>query len=195
MALGVLARQSPTGTGLEKALIAMKTTPTTSELAPIPLPPSDLPALQEEGHSLMFSSFTTEDALELGHLLYARLAPLASETPAVVSITLANSGQVLFQCVTGPGTTADNEHWIRRKRNTTLRFGASSWFMHCKFQGDEGAFAAKYSVGNDEYAIHGGAVPIYVRGVEGVVAVVVVSGLAQHEDHAVIFDVVKENWR
>ena len=44
------------------------------------------------------------------------------------------------------------------------------------------------------YAIHGGAVPIRVQGVEGVVAVVVVSGLKQHEDHGVIVDVVRENW-
>jgi uncharacterized protein (UPF0303 family) len=45
------------------------------------------------------------------------------------------------------------------------------------------------------YAIHGGGVPIYVRGVEGLVAVVVVSGLKQHEDHGVISDVVHENWK
>ncbi len=69
--------------------------------------------------------------------------------------------------------------------------------MHCKFQGDEVAFAAKYGLSNEqsaEYAIHGGAVPIYVHGVDGVVAVVVISGLSQNEDHAVIFDVVKQNW-
>ena len=32
-----------------------------------------------------------------------------------------------------------------------------------------------------DYAIHGGGVPVRVKGVEGVVAVIVVSGLAQHE--------------
>lgn len=47
--------------------------------------------------------------------------------------------------------------------------------MHTKFQGDEKAFAEKFALGNraGEYAIHGGGVPIRVRGVEGVVAVVV----------------------
>ena len=39
-----------------------------------------------------------------------------------------------------------------------------------------------------QYAIHGGGVPIRVRGVEGVVGVVVVSGLKQHEDHAVVVE-------
>jgi uncharacterized protein (UPF0303 family) len=66
--------------------------------------------------------------------------------------------------------------------------------MHCKFGGDEIAFREKYALGNSagEYAIHGGAVPIRVTGVEGVVAVVVVSGLKQDEDHAVVVEAIKE---
>lgn len=66
--------------------------------------------------------------------------------------------------------------------------------MHCKFDGDEKAFAEKFGLGQEagSYAIHGGGVPIRVTGVEGVVAVVVVSGLKQHEDHSVIVEVIKE---
>ena len=60
--------------------------------------------------------------------------------------------------------------------------------------GDEVAFREKYGLGNSagEYAIHGGGVPIRVTGVEGVVAVVVVSGLKQDEDHGVIVEVIRE---
>lgn len=115
----------------------------------------------------------------------------------MISISLANSSQLLFQCATGPGTTPDNEIWVRRKRSSVLRFGCSTWLLHCKFGGDEAAFAAKYgmSAGQAEgYAIHGGGVPLRVKGVEGVVAVVVVSGLKQEEDHGVIAEVIKENW-
>jgi uncharacterized protein (UPF0303 family) len=63
--------------------------------------------------------------------------------------------------------------------------------MHVKFEGDEPAFAAKYRLSGEkssEYAIHGGAVPVYVYGVEGVVAVITVSGLTQEEDHGVIVE-------
>ncbi|KAH7127950.1 hypothetical protein B0J13DRAFT_564771 [Dactylonectria estremocensis] len=192
----VFTRQSPAGSGLQKAAQAMQSSDDSSQ--PITSPPTDLSDLQQDGYSLTFSSFTTEDALELGNLLLARLLPLAKERPAVISISLANSGQVVFQSVTGSGIVPDNEHWLRRKRNTVLRFGASTWFMHCKFDGDEEAFAAKFAISDEkkgDYAIHGGAVPIHVQGVEGVVAVVIVSGLKQHEDHGVIFDVVKENWK
>ena len=59
--------------------------------------------------------------------------------------------------------------------------------------GGEKEFAQKYMLGESagSYAIHGGGVPVRVRGVEGVVGVVgvvVVSGLKQHEDHAVVVE-------
>jgi uncharacterized protein (UPF0303 family) len=63
----------------------------------------------------------------------------------------------------------------------------------------EEAFLKKYALASssggavaDEYAIHGGGYPIRVRGVEGVVAVVVVSGLKQEDDHAVVAETIKQ---
>jgi uncharacterized protein (UPF0303 family) len=63
----------------------------------------------------------------------------------------------------------------------------------------EGAFVRKYAVASanggavaDEYAIHGGGYPIRVRGVEGLVAVVVVSGLKQEDDHQVVAETIRE---
>lgn len=43
-----------------------------------------------------------------------------------------------------------------------------------------------------QYAIHGGGVPVRVEGVEGVVGVIVVSGLKQHEDHQVVIEALEE---
>ncbi|KAK4936150.1 hypothetical protein LTR28_010215, partial [Elasticomyces elasticus] len=42
------------------------------------------------------------------------------------------------------------------------------------------------------FAIHGGGFPVKVRGVEGVVAVIVVSGLKQEQDHGIIVHTIKE---
>lgn len=58
----------------------------------------------------------------------------------------------------------------------------------------DGHAATLNGVPPGRYAIKGGGVPIRVRGVEGVVGVVVVSGLSQMEDHGVIMDVIEENW-
>lgn len=63
----------------------------------------------------------------------------------------------------------------------------------------EAAFVKKYALTSssggavaDEFAIHGGGWPIRVRGVEGIVAVVVVSGLKQEDDHAVVAETIRE---
>ena len=66
--------------------------------------------------------------------------------------------------------------------------------MNVKFGGDEHTFATKFALGvhAGEYAIHGGGVPVRVEGVEGVVAVVVVSGLKQEEDHMVVIEGIED---
>lgn len=147
---------------------------------------------------LTFDRFTAADAWELGHLLYARLLPLSATSPTVISIALANTEQILFQAAVGSGTQVDNASWVQRKRRAVLRWGCSTWYLHCRMGGDEALFYSKFSMSPEQassYSIHGGGVPIRVEGVEGVVAVVVVSGLSQDKDHGVIFDVVKSNWQ
>lgn len=130
-------------------------------------------------------------------MLYARLYPFSAEQPAVISIALANSSQVLYHAVVGSGTRPDHADWVVRKRNTVLRWNKSTWYWHCKWKGDEDYFRSLFSMSVDQssqYSIHGGGVPIRVHGVEGVVAVVCVSGLKQEEDHGVIVDVIREHW-
>ncbi|KAK0648337.1 hypothetical protein B0T16DRAFT_455821 [Cercophora newfieldiana] len=167
-------------------------------ITPIPFPATDLETLKTDGDSFTLNSFTTDDAWDLGHLLHARLKPFAARgRPALISISLANSGQVVFQCVTGSGITPDHETWVRRKRNAVLRWTRSTWHLSLEFRQDEQAFKKVFQLSEEQasqYAIHGGAVPIRVHGVEGIVAVVIVSGLKQEEDHGVIVDVIKQNW-
>ncbi|RKF56599.1 putative duf967 domain protein [Golovinomyces cichoracearum] len=155
-------------------------------------PPRDLESISRIDASLVFEHFTTDDAWDLGLSLRNRLLPIP--TPVVINISLANQNQTVFHSVTHSGVMPDNENWVERKRRTVLRWGCSTWFMACKFGGDEKAFREKYALGSSagDYAIHGGGIPIRVTGVEGVVAVVVVSGLKQDEDHAVIVEVIKE---
>ncbi len=69
--------------------------------------------------------------------------------------------------------------------------------LRSRLDGDKPRIAAFLSAHTDQpwkYALHGGAVPVRVRQVEGIVAVVTVSVLQQAEDHGVIMDVVRENW-
>ncbi|KXH63096.1 hypothetical protein CSAL01_04987 [Colletotrichum salicis] len=198
MSQKVWTRQHPAGFGLEKSLAAIRDS--AAAPTPIPSPPRDVEAIQQECDSITFQSFTYEDAFELGHLLHARLLPFAlvNKKPTVISIALANSQQVLFQTAVGSGSLPDNETWVQRKRNAVLRWGCSTWLLHNKMDGNEQLFASRFGMSTEQagkYAIHGGGVPIRVQGVEGVVAVVVVSGLKQDEDHGVIVDVIKTHYQ
>nr|POF03462.1 upf0303 protein [Quercus suber] len=159
----------------------------------LPLPSRDLKEIELLDSSLVFPSFTASIAWTLGSSLRTRL--LAFSKPTVIDISLAHGCHCLFHATTHSGTSPDNDGWVARKRNTVLRFGCSTWFMHNKFGGDEPAFAAKYGLLGEkagDYAIHGGGWPVRVKGVEGVVAVVVVSGLKQEQDHGIITQVVAE---
>ncbi|KAJ5928978.1 hypothetical protein N7466_007934 [Penicillium verhagenii] len=164
-----------------------------------------------------FRTFTADTAWTLGNAIRTRILSLpdGQRKPALISIALATapsaggSLHTLFQSVTESGTILDNENWVRRKRNTVLRWGVSSWTMRQKVasglgfatsaEAIEGSFVKKFALasGNggavaDDYAIHGGGYPIRVRGVDAIVAVVVVSGLKQEDDHQVVVETINE---
>jgi uncharacterized protein (UPF0303 family) len=156
------------------------------------MPPRDLDEIALIDKTLFFPTFTSHTAWQVGSQLRTKL--LAFSKPTVIDISLAHGHHCLFHAVTHSGTAPDNDSWVSRKRNTVLRFGCSTWYMHNKFKGDELAFASKFALGSQagEYAIHGGGFPVRVQGVEGVVAVIVVSGLKQEQDHGIIVQVVRE---
>jgi len=158
----------------------------------IPLAPRELEQIEYIDSTLAFPSFTAQTAWTLGSLLRTRL--LAFKRACVIDISLAQGDHCIFRATTHAGTTPDNDRWVTRKRNTVIRWGFSTWYMHNKFTGDEVAFRDKFSLGErvGDYAIHGGGWPVRVRGVDGVVAVVVVSGLKQEQDHGIIVQVVGE---
>ncbi|KAL1979462.1 hypothetical protein VTN96DRAFT_5736 [Rasamsonia emersonii] len=168
-------------------------------------------AAYESSPAAIFPSFTADTAWSLGLALRARILSLPDgrRKPALISIALTTGSQqphVVFQSATESGTVPDNEVWVRRKRNTVLRWGMSTWLLRRKMLSAttdvdqvEAAFVKKYALPSsnggsvaDDYAIHGGGFPIRVRGVDGLVGVIVVSGLKQEDDHQVIVEVVKD---
>jgi uncharacterized protein (UPF0303 family) len=112
----------------------------------------------------------------------------------VVNIALANSQSVIFHAASRSGILPDNDIWVARKRNTVLRWGVPSWALNNKYKGDAEAFAVKFGLGTkaSEFAIYGGGFPVRIKGVEGVVAVIVVSGLKQDQDHQVIVEALEK---
>ncbi|MEV0225308.1 heme-degrading domain-containing protein [Streptomyces sp. NPDC050704] len=139
-----------------------------------------IPELEEQERRLTLPHFTYDDAWDLG----AVLVRLARERNAPVAIDITRAGQQLFHAAL-PGSTPDNDAWIARKRRVVERYAASSLLVGTRFRAKGTTFEESSRLDPDTYAAHGGAFPITVEGV-GVIGTVVVSGLPQLEDHAMV---------
>ncbi|KAG9192822.1 alcohol dehydrogenase, propanol-preferring [Alternaria panax] len=151
--------------------------------------PRDIEAIKKQEKAALLPHWDSGIAFKLGYNLRTRL--LTFERPAVVNIsTISTPGHVLFHAVTHSGTALDNDFWVSRKRAAVIRFNASTWRLQNQFEGDEEKFKAKMGLGETakDYAIHGGGVPIYIKNCDSPVAVVVVSGLKQWDDHQVVIE-------
>ncbi|MFE9407593.1 heme-degrading domain-containing protein [Streptomyces sp. NPDC006704] len=137
-------------------------------------------ALEAEQQRLMLRQFTYEDAWELGMLLRA----LAVERNAPVVIDVRHGARTVFRCAL-PGSSADNDAWIDRKRRVAERYGAPSFLVGARFRAKGTTFEEGSRLDPDSYAAHGGSYPVTVEGV-GVVGTATVSGLPQAQDHALV---------
>ena len=138
---------------------------------------ADLAAEEEE---LQFTSFTNDDAWELG----TALRELARRQGAPVAIDISRNHHQLVRAAL-PGATPDNDAWIERKQRVVHRFGHSSLYVRQTFVERGTTFEEQSGLDPQRYAAHGGGFPVLVRSV-GPVGVVVVSGLPQLEDHRLI---------
>ncbi len=147
---------------------------------------TDLDIIAQQEQLLQFPSFSAETAWALGVRL--RQAALAAGVPMTIEIQLA--GRTLFACVVGqaPAGQAD---WIRRKRNVVLRFGRSSYAMGLVLEREGKTIEARHGLTLADYAMHGGGFPISLRDT-GLVGCVVVSGLPQRDDHAMVVRALAE---
>ena len=142
--------------------------------------------VQREEDEIQFSAFSNDLALRLG----LRLAEVATEAGQAVTIDIMRGEQQLFHHAL-EGTSADNDGWIPRKNRVVRRFGHSSFYMGLYYRSQDTSLEEKSLLNPREYAPHGGAFPLLIRGV-GVVGTVTVSGLPQEEDHRLVVRVLRE---
>lgn len=148
-------------------------------------PAVDPEVLLAEESRLALPSLDESDAIEIGRLLLAR----AEERSLPVVIEVRRTGRILFRAAR-PGTTPDNDAWIAGKAAVVERFGHSTWYMRCRYLAEGTTFEAATGLGRPSYAAHGGGFPLAVAGT-GLVGVLLVSGLPQEQDHALIVECLK----
>ncbi|MCX4676993.1 heme-degrading domain-containing protein [Streptomyces sp. NBC_01433] len=142
--------------------------------------------LISQERSLTLPHFGYDDAYALGGLLVS----LARERHAPVAIDIRRGAQQLFHAAL-PGSSADNDAWIDRKRRVVERYGESSYLVGTRFRAKGTTFEESSRLDPDAYAAHGGSFPISVEGA-GVIGSVTVSGLPQAEDHALVVEALEQ---
>ena len=145
-----------------------------------------LDELTQQEREIQFNSFNNVTALDLG----LRLVVAARTIGQAVTVDICRNGQQLFHYAL-PGTSVDNDEWIKRKNRVVNRFGHSSYYMGVYYQSRQTTIGEKSLLDPTEYAPHGGAFPIIIREV-GVVGTITVSGLPQVEDHRLVVSTLRE---
>ncbi|MEU3070302.1 MULTISPECIES: heme-degrading domain-containing protein [unclassified Streptomyces] len=148
-------------------------------------PSPTLSELIAQERRLTLPRFSHDDAFALGSLL----VELARERHAPVAIDIRRGAQQLFHAAL-PGSSADNDAWIDRKRKVVERYGESSYLVGTRFRARGTTFEESSRLDPDTYAAHGGSFPIAVKGA-GVIGSVTVSGLPQAEDHAMVVEALE----
>ena len=141
--------------------------------------------LEVEQRELILPRFDHDDAWRLGLVLVG----LARARGAAVTIDIRRGGQQLSHYAL-PGTSPDNDAWIRRKRRVVTRFGASSYLVGLKHRLAGMTSADKTGLDARRYAAYGGSFPLTVAGV-GVVGTVTVSGLPPADDHRLVVEALR----
>ena len=136
-----------------------------------------LEELRQQEADLQFTHFNNDDAYTLGQLVIE----LARQDGLAITVDIIRHGQQLFHAAL-PGTSSDNDEWIKRKVRTVNRFGHSSFYMGIHYKRQNTTMAEKALLDPAEFAAHGGSFPIIIRNV-GMVGTLTVSGLPQEEDH------------
>ena len=144
-----------------------------------------LDQLLDQERRLQFERFDFETAFALGIALVER--GRRESLPITVDVTRAM--QQLFHAAL-PGTSADNDQWVRRKNAVVYRFGHSSFYIGTLLRQSGQTIEQKFLVDPLEYAAHGGAFPIVVKNV-GLVGTATVSGLPQAEDHRIVVEAIE----
>lgn len=138
---------------------------------------STLQKLLDEENELQFSHFNEDTACEIG----TWLIKTAKEENLPVSIDITRAGRQLFHACR-PGTSSDNDLWIKRKVKLVYHFEHSSFYIGCYLKNQGKTIEENSLLSESEYAPHGGCFPIILKNT-GVIGTITVSGLPQEEDH------------
>ena len=144
-----------------------------------------LKQLLQEEQELQFDRFNEDTAWKLG----TQLVEQARSKNLSISIDITRGNHQLFHASL-PGTSPDNDEWVKRKVRLVYRFGHSSFYMGQLLNSKGKRIEEAYLLPESEYAPHGGCFPIIIKET-GIVGTITVSGLPQEEDHKLVVEAIR----
>jgi uncharacterized protein (UPF0303 family) len=144
-----------------------------------------LKTLLKQEQELQFPSFDEDTAWKIGSHLWQR----AKDENLPITIDITRGSQQIFHA-SRPGTSADNDEWVKRKVRLVYRFGHSSYYMGQLLKSMGKTIEEAFLIPEGDYAPHGGCFPILIKGT-GMVGTITVSGLVQEEDHRIVVETIK----
>ena len=145
-----------------------------------------LKQLMQEEDELQFTTFNEETAWEIGAVIVERA--IKEHLPITVDIT---RGEHQIFHASRPGTSVDNDEWIKRKVRLVYRFGHSSFYIGQVLKSKGKRLEEVYLISEGTFAPHGGCFPVIVKGT-GLIGTITVSGLAQEDDHRLVVNAIRE---
>lgn len=142
----------------------------------------DLEALLEQETRFTRPRMRNADAIRIG----AKVLELADARDLPVTIEVQHLGRVVFRAARD-GTNAENDMYLAGKARVVERFGHCSLYERLRHEADGKTFSEATKLPFPEFAPFGGGFPLIVEGA-GPVGSVMVSGLAQEDDHALIVE-------
>ncbi|GHC53315.1 heme-degrading domain-containing protein [Neogemmobacter tilapiae] len=143
----------------------------------------DIATLEAQEERLVFAGFDEAVALRLGQ----KLVELGLSRAHPIVITIRTPDRTLFHAAL-PGAKPLNDKWALRKSNTTLLFHEASYLVGSRMR-EKGGNLAVHGCDSETYSESGGSFPIRVQGT-GMIGAVTVSGLPQHDDHALVVEAI-----
>jgi uncharacterized protein (UPF0303 family) len=139
-----------------------------------------------EAKTLTLASLTQAQALEIGGI--AQELGLDRKLPIATEVRMKD--WVVFHASL-PGSTPDNDSWMRRKANVVNATGHSS--MYEKVLVEEQGVDWHQSTGllEADHAVYGGGLALNVVGL-GLTGVLLISGLTEVEDHLLGVEILTE---
>jgi uncharacterized protein (UPF0303 family) len=145
----------------------------------------DLAKVLHQEEKLVFSSFSQDDAFEIGTAIRNRAHSLG--WAVVVDI---RHGDDIWYMHSMPGTDSTNFDWTRRKRNLVNRTHSSSYAANLRaVLGMVDPEAEGWD--RENFAPAGGCFPVRIHG-QGLVGTITVSGVPQRDDHKLVSTAIAE---